>query len=311
MKTQLRFANLRGDRQKAAFPAVIITALFIVTMALILAVALWIVPHVLRLLESIADIKDRLTLENEMIKNLVQFIGGGFLLVGLYFTWRNLFIAKEGQITERFSKAIDHLGDEKLEIRLGGIYALGRIAADSPKDYRSVMQVLCAFVRNRASLTASPPERLSTDVQAALTVIGERVVSGECDGQMLDLAKINIKGADLRTLSLDHAHLEDSILEAVDFYGASLRGADLRGTRLSGAHLRQANLEKATLVGADLRDASLRDARLRKANLLGAKLQGATLIGADLVGATYLTRDQVASAITDETTRMPTFLEPS
>ena len=44
-------------------------------------------------------------------------------------------IAQEGQITERFTRAVEHLGSDNLEIRLGGIYALERIARDSVRDH--------------------------------------------------------------------------------------------------------------------------------------------------------------------------------
>ena len=98
--------------------------------------------------------------------------------MGIFFTWRgqritqeslqdtrenseeNLRLAREGQITERFTRAIDQLGatdeanNKKLEIRLGGIYALERIAGDSlamedspGRDYSTVMEVLTAYVR--------------------------------------------------------------------------------------------------------------------------------------------------------------------
>ncbi len=39
-----------------------------------------------------------------------------------------------------------------LEVRLGGIYALERIARDSPKDHWTIMEVLTAYVREN-----SPP----------------------------------------------------------------------------------------------------------------------------------------------------------
>jgi len=115
-------------------------------------------------------------------KDLVQALGlltaGGAGAVGIFFTWRgqritqeslqdtrenseeNLRLAREGQITERFTRAIDQLGatdeanNKKLEIRLGGIYALERIAGDSlamedspGRDYSTVMEVLTAYVR--------------------------------------------------------------------------------------------------------------------------------------------------------------------
>jgi hypothetical protein len=60
---------------------------------------------------------------------LLQGIGGTVLLLGAYFTYRQLQtardqlqIAQEGQITERFSRAIEQLGSDKEDVQLGGIY---------------------------------------------------------------------------------------------------------------------------------------------------------------------------------------------
>src|SRR5215213_1900690 len=134
-------------------------------------------------------------------------LAGAVGLVGLFFTWRSLRQAREsqaltqentqrtlelteqGQITERFTRAIDQLGatDEttgkpRLEIRLGGIYALERIAWDSPeRDYSTVMEVLTAYVRENASTsneaTTEPeeaplePRPPTADIQAILDVL--------------------------------------------------------------------------------------------------------------------------------------------
>ncbi len=59
-------------------------------------------------------------------------------------------VAERGQITERFTRAIDQLGSGTLEVRLGGIYALERIARDSKDDHWTIMEALTAFVREKA-----------------------------------------------------------------------------------------------------------------------------------------------------------------
>ena len=61
-------------------------------------------------------------------------------------------VSQEGQITDRFTRAIEQLGAEQLQVRLGGIYALERIARDSPGDHWPIMEVLTAFVRENAPL---------------------------------------------------------------------------------------------------------------------------------------------------------------
>ena len=287
-------------------------AMFLAVSSLALALLIaWKVPHWFAAVGSIADVKERLTLENEILKNLVQILGGAFLVIGVYFTWRNTYLAKEGQITERFNKAIDHVGDERLEIRLGGIYALARIAKDSPKDHWPVMQILCAFVRNRAQNRAGTAAPLPTDLQAVLTVLAERATEYETEEQCLDLTKVNLRHADLKGARFDRVRFDDSDLCGADLMRASLRSADFRGAILRGAHLRETRLDGANFVSADLQDASLRLASLRGANLLGARFQGTTLVGADLTGAMYVVKGQFEAAIVDKSTRMPLLVEVS
>ena len=57
---------------------------------------------------------------------------------------------RERRITESFAKAVEQLGSDKLETRLGGIYTLDRIAQESEREYWPIMETLAAFVRERA-----------------------------------------------------------------------------------------------------------------------------------------------------------------
>jgi Pentapeptide repeats (8 copies) len=234
--------------------------------------------------------------ENEARKTLAQIMGGAAVLVGLYFTWSSLEVSREGQVTERFTKAIDQLGavndkgEKQLELRLGGIYALERIARDSARDHWPIIEVLTTYVREHApwppkppkdtpppqdksSLTGDPaaaqgqsPPKLATDIQAILTVLGRRTLTyGNGEEQPLDLRGTDLHGADL----------EEAILEYANLRGAHLEGARLQSVYLQGAELRGAHLEGAHLGGAYLEGASLRRARLEKANFWGAHLAGA------------------------------------
>src|SRR5215212_9499357 len=98
-------------------------------------------------------------------KDLVQALGlitaGVAGAVGIFFTWRGqrltqkglqetLRTTREGQITDRFTRAIDQLGSKELEVRLGGIYALERIASDSERDHWTIMEILTTYVRVHA-----------------------------------------------------------------------------------------------------------------------------------------------------------------
>jgi len=67
------------------------------------------------------------------------------------------------RITESFSKAVEQLGSDKLEVRLGGVYSLERISKESPDDYWTVMENLAAFVRERSRRNEA--ERTALDLE--------------------------------------------------------------------------------------------------------------------------------------------------
>ena len=168
-------------------------------------------------------------------------------------TLRAVGLTEQGQVTDRYSKAIEQLGSDKLDVRLGGIYALERIARDSPRDLPTIMEVLAAFVREHSheqwppakSDGAPPPKRaIRPDVQAALTVIGRRDATH-------DTRPIDLSYAELPEAKLPH----DAGLAEAKLSHAVLTGMDLIGQNLSGADLTDANLTGAQLGGVDLTDA--------------------------------------------------------
>ena len=179
---------------------------------------------------------------------------------------------RQGQLTDRYAKAIDQLGSEKLDVRIGGIYGLERLARDSARDHPTVMEVLTAFIREHSREQWPPPDPYSSreqerstrpDVQAAVTVLGRR-------DQNRDTRPIDLTGADLGR---------------ADLTGADLTGADLTGAWLNHADLTGATLGDAHLRGTALWNADLTDPRLLGTDLTGADLRGANLTGATLTGA--------------------------
>ena len=110
-------------------------------------------------------------------------------------------------------------------MRIGGIYALERVARDSPKDHPTVMEVLAAFIRRHSREPWPPPAEPGAgpstrpdiyapptrpDVYAAVTVIGRRTVRN--DSQPINLFGAKIHGADLTSARLYGADLTDAIL---------------------------------------------------------------------------------------------------
>jgi hypothetical protein len=263
------------------------------------------IPHWQSLIDSIKEPKDRIAAENDVIRNVIQILGGALFLLGVYFTWRNLRVAQEGQITQRFNDAIEHLGSEKAEIRLGGIYALARIARDSPKDHMAVMHVFSAYVRE--TTTRSKQEPVAPEVQAILTMIAHRAVEHEPEDEHIELNDAWIPGVNLRDAQLERVRFDGANLSRANAKGALLRGATFRGAVLQDCYVSKADLRDSDLTAADLRSASLRGAQLDGANIFGARLAEASLLGTDLSGVKNAIRQEIELAVTDETTIFPVY----
>jgi hypothetical protein len=227
---------------------------------------------------------------------LLTFGAGLFALGALVYTARNFTLSRrafelteQGQVTDRYTKAIEQLGSDKLDVRIGGIYALERVARDSARDHPTVMEVLTAFVREHSREpwppstedeqgVYAPGHGTRPDVLAAAAVIGRR--APRHDRQSVDLDRAHLTGA-----HLTGAHFAGANLYGADLSGASLLSADLRGANLTRAKLIGASLFGANLNGANLNGAELIHADFIHADLTGASLFGADLTGADLTGA--------------------------
>lgn len=103
---------------------------------------------------------------------IVAILGAPFLVWSTVIKQKTVDFQKETHITERISKAVEQLGAEKtvkregeestqpnIEVRIGGLLSLERIAQDSTRydkgrDHVRVMEILCAYVRENSNATA-------------------------------------------------------------------------------------------------------------------------------------------------------------
>jgi uncharacterized protein YjbI with pentapeptide repeats len=280
----------------------------------------------------IRDPKARADVEDNFRKTVGQALGGIFVLLGAGLAYWGTFqtlqanrqASRDLLVSNQVSKGFEQFGSDNIRVRLGGIYALEGVMKTSEQYHQSVLEALCAFVRDRTrSETGEGPP--ATDVQAALTVIGRRAAGGR---EVVDLSGAHIQKADLFDANLANAYLNDADLADANLANANLSRAQLIGANLRGASLVRAslshapwrtptseedlrtarvesddaaapgarrfrlvalhgaNLHRADLTGADLQDADLRVTDLFDANLTGANLDNADLTGASLLAAT-------------------------
>ncbi|WP_254407747.1 pentapeptide repeat-containing protein [Streptomyces sp. GMY02] len=251
----------------------------------------------------------------------VAALGAG---VALAYTARNYRLSRRGQVTERFTKALERLGSEEMEVRIGGVLALEQIVQDSPDQATHAAQVLNAFIRQRAPLVPAvpdpkgktgmlgaaalrtalnhparvsrPSERPEADLQSALSALTRPASRRHVDPtQTIDLTGLHLVGARLDGANLAHAQLEGATLAEAWLSDANLAHARLKKANLTNARLEGASLVSAEGFGVNLAHAHLKKADLSRSNLREADLTHAQLEGATLAGA-WLNRVNLAHA---------------
>ena len=245
-------------------------------------------------------------------------------------TKAQLETAQATERNQRYAQAITHLGavhqggmEPHLELRLGGIYSLKRLAEESPASYgQQVLEVLCAHVRTRSQPLGrryaakrakakettedaseetverikkaleriEQAERVTEDLRAIIGVLAYSPFWTDGHREQMDLTeawlpKANLEGANLTWVRLNGADLSDAKLFKAKLQGAKLQGADLREADLAYAKLNKAKLSKADLNNAKLSRANLSEADLTHADLTHADLTHADLTHADLTHA--------------------------
>nr|WSZ97272.1 pentapeptide repeat-containing protein [Streptomyces sp. NBC_00857] len=308
----------------AAFTGVIVIAGWLLWHYLP-ALAVFVVPMLSPYWDSLTP-GEKVTALGQFRLTVVQgttALGAG---IALYYTSRTFRLNRRGQVTDRFTKALERLGSDELYVRLGGVLALEQIVQDSPEQSDHAAQVLATFVRLQAPPVAlkirtvktlhirkiaelikkksvSLPEPPADDVQAALTALTrpdlrrhprahDGVALTRLNLRSASLENANLHGFDLSESDLSHAYLQGADLSEVSLYSANLRDAMLGGALLSPAYLDEVNLSgaslcEATLVNSSLDGANLSNARLEGANISGADMRRSNLSKADCYGANF------------------------
>jgi hypothetical protein len=186
--------------------------------------------------------------------------------------------AVRGQISDRYSKAVEMLSSSSESMRLGGIHVL--ISLMDEEDYRQpIRSVLAGFVRDYKQPNPKPPKptracenigyRPPSDVQTALTALVAKPKKGDYP--------LDLRGAYLAGAELQNAYLEEAQLDRADLTGAFLTFAHMRGARL-----RQSQLQYACIQDASMDSVALQDSHLGHANLVLTEMRGADLVCANL-----------------------------
>lgn len=270
-------------------------AFFAIALGLALLVAIWwvftVLPDVVIDGNRLND-DTRLQRENDVRTIGIQALAGAVLAIGGAFTAYSVLSTREGQLDERFARALELLASDDPHVASGAIFSLERIALQSRFDRPAVIDVLSGFVRAGAPLSLD--EEAPDEVRHALRVIARinelwrspqvQIQKTRWKGQLpsLDLSGSLMEGCvfdkgplfetKFMNAGLFKASFAKTLLVNVDFSGARLWKADFSNAMLAGVNFKRAKLTGADLTGGDFRTTNLDRAK----SLLGAKYTAAT-----------------------------------
>lgn len=169
-----------------------------------------------------------------------------------------------------------------LEVRIGAILSLERIAQDSTlydkgRDHLRVMEILCGYVREnaRAKNLEPTPTPFQTakpriDIQTAVNTIGRRsdpqkLIEAEARFR-LDLKYVNFDGVSFRAGDFSGAMFWHSRFEVADFYESNLTGTQFFNALLDFANFRNSNMNGTRLDRSVFNQANFGGLALAKIN---------------------------------------------
>ena len=193
-----------------------------------------------------------------------------------------------------------------LEVRIGAIYALERIAQDSDRDHVQIMEILCAYIRENAPAKDAPPNPKMIWDAAWKRLRDDGTDEGEIPHRIHAETGISpdmIRPSALASWGRARARPRIDVQTAITVIGRrsprqiALEAASPTDPRQKDYRLdlRDTNLQSADLSDLDLRTALVSTSRCEGANLMRAQLQAADFWRAQLQGA-YLGKAQLQGA---------------
>ncbi|MFD9467188.1 pentapeptide repeat-containing protein [Streptomyces sp. NPDC060027] len=148
--------------------------------------------------------------------------------------------ATERRITDLYGKAVDQLGSDIAPVRIGGIFALERLAQANPSHRQTIIDVVCAYLRMPFSIPSSVEassvtthalqtalanneERQEMQVRITAQDLLRRHLSNtsKSKGEFWGGLRIDLTGATLITWNLSDCELEGGVFAHTRFIGTT------------------------------------------------------------------------------------------
>jgi hypothetical protein len=232
----------------------------------------------------------------------LTFMGGVIGVLTLLLSLKRFEQTQTEHRNIRFKDAIELLGNDEMDVRLGAIYSLEQLMKEKPDQFAvRVVNILAAYVRHRGTTGSynhyslisndkdpEPWENIdlisqnnNLDIAAALVAIAARCelnLSDELKRQInftfpeVDFKLFDIKPYNLCVVYSGERHNENIHSWSSVFAGKNFHNANLRGLSFFEKDLSHANFVNANLAWVNFNDAILNNVNLGWSDLTNAQM---------------------------------------
>jgi len=267
------------------------------------------------------------TTDNSIIARNYALILGGF--IGLFLAIKRTIVAdkqhklaERGQITERFSLAVEQLDKEKnVSTRIGGLYALEQITKDIETYTPLVQNVIANFIRRPpydiieiTERTEELPEaRDCPDLHVAIEVFQklkcDKFPKSEIKGSILtclDLSNIDIKGLNFDNSKFDGSKIKYSKIENCEFRNCrfiksdishtKIKNSDFNNSYLLNTHFNFSNISSSLFQQTQFHNCDLSFSNFNDSTITYMSLKGTNISSCDFKNAYQLFQEQFDEA---------------
>ena len=158
--------------------------------------------------------------------------------------------AEARRITDLYTKAVEQLGSDKAPVRLGGFYALERLAQDNPGQRQTIVNVVSAYLRMPSEEAGGQEREVRLTAQRLLGT-HLRADAGESFWSGIDL---DLTGAALADFDLSRGEVRSATFAGASFTGTTRFTGARFGAAVSfagAAFAGPADFTEATFAGGD------------------------------------------------------------
>ena len=204
-----------------------------------------------------------------------------------------LELSRDGQIDERFKNAVEHLGDEKEPIILGGIVELHQIAKENQDKYSAVVfNILISYLRTHLKIKRKRDDNFSTTIpqtiidflfkeEAKLLYNNFRANLSFCNLLGVNISDAKFIGSDLSFCLMPHEILNTS------FDDSKFGRTNFTISKLKNVSFKNTNFHDCIFNNCELEAIDFSYSNMKNVNFISTKIIELTMKKVDLYDVTF------------------------